>query len=427
MTFAVANAPSWSSFDSATGQLSGIPGADDVGSYSDIRISVSDGAASADLPPFMVTVTAPAMNMAPTISGVPAVTVEQGSNYLFQPSSSDADGDALSFSIANKPSWASFDTATGELKGAPGNGSAGDYRNIVISVSDGQASASLPAFTITVLAPPSNSPPTISGTPPATVTEGTPYSFTPGASDSDGDSLTFSVQNKPAWAAFETSTGRLSGTPALADVGSYSNIVIGVSDGQAGASLPPFSITVAAPPNSPPTITGTPSTSITAGTAYTFAPSASDADGDLLTFSIQNKPSWASFSSSTGQLSGTPGAADVGSYGNIRISVTDGAVSTSLASFTITVVALANGSATLSWQAPTQRTDGSPLTNLAGYKIYWGQQQGSYPDEAILDNPGVTTYVIDGLNSGTWYFVVTAFDTNGLESAYSPGANKTIP
>lgn len=92
--------------------------------------------------------------------------------------------------------------------------------------------------------PKTNQPPVISGTPATSVVAGTAYSFTPTASDPNGDSLTFSIANKPGWASFSILTGMLSGTPAAANVGSYSGIVISVTDGIAVVSLPAFSITV---------------------------------------------------------------------------------------------------------------------------------------------------------------------------------------
>jgi hypothetical protein len=72
--------------------------------------------------------------------------------------------------------------------------------------------------------------PTISGTPAATVAEDTDYSFTPTASDDDGDTLTFSIANKPSWASFDTDTGALTGTPSNDDVGTHADIVISVTD-----------------------------------------------------------------------------------------------------------------------------------------------------------------------------------------------------
>ena len=78
-----------------------------------------------------------------------------------------------------------------------------------------------------------------------------------------------------------------------------------------------------------------------------------------------------------------------------------------------------NGSVTLAWDAPTARVDGSPLTNLAGYKIYYGRMSGVYDYEIAIDNPGVSTYVVENLVSGDWYFALAAFDAEGLESEHS--------
>jgi hypothetical protein len=178
--------------------------------------------------------------------------------------------------------------------------------------------------------------------------------------------------------------------------------------------------------NSAPRITGTPNTTVLQGSAYAFAPSATDTDGNTLTFSVTNAPAWATFNSSTGRLSGTPTAAQVGSYANITISVSDGSASASLPAFSIQVVALATGSATLSWTPPTQNTDGSPLSNLAGYRVYWGQTQGNYSNSVTVGNAGLSRYVVDQLTPATWYFTVTALNAAGIESAFSNVATKTI-
>jgi hypothetical protein len=108
------------------------------------------------------------------------------------------------------------------------------------------------------------------------------------------------------------------------------------------------------------------------------------------------------------------------------IRVSDGQATTSLAAFNVAVVAVAAGSATLSWTPPTRNTDGSSLTNLAGYRIYWGRSQGSYTSSATLNSAGLTSYVIDQLTPGTWYFVATAVNSQGVESSFSNAASKTI-
>src|SRR4029450_6300439 len=88
----------------------------------------------------------------PTISGTPSSSATEGTQYTFQPIATDADGDALTFTIANRPSWATFNSNTGRLQGTPSSSNVLTYGNIVISVSDGKASTPLPAFSITVAA-----------------------------------------------------------------------------------------------------------------------------------------------------------------------------------------------------------------------------------------------------------------------------------
>jgi hypothetical protein len=278
-----------------------------------------------------------------------------------------------------------------------------------------------------------NSPPTISGLPATSVNAGSLYDFTPTATDANSDALTFSIQNKPAWATFSAADGRLGGTPAASAAGAYAGIVISVSDGQASVSLPAFSITVVAPAvvpltpgNTAPTISGTPATSVSIGNTYSFTPKAADANGDPLTFSIQNKPAWAAFSATTGALTGTPTASNVGSYPNITISVSDGSATTSLLPFAIAVVQSASGSASLTWTAPTTNSDGSALTNLAGYRIHYGTTTAMTQILQVA-SPGITTYTLSNLSSGTWYFAMTAYAGTGAEGTLSNTASKAIP
>ena len=191
-------------------------------------------------------------------------------------------------------------------------------------------------------------------------------------------------------------------------------------------STPPPSTPPPSGGNSAPRITGTPNTTALQGGAYSFAPSATDADGNTLTFTVANAPAWATFDSSTGRLSGTPSPAQIGTYANITISVSDGSASASLPAFGIQVVALATGSATLSWTPPTQNTDGSPLNNLVGYRVYWGQTQGNYSNSITVNNAGLASYVVEQLTPATWHFAVTALNAAGVESGFSNVASKTI-
>lgn len=178
--------------------------------------------------------------------------------------------------------------------------------------------------------------------------------------------------------------------------------------------------------NSAPTITGNPASGVRVGDNYSFTPNANDADGDALTFSIQNQPLWASFDSTTGQVSGVPSLGDIGSYANISISVSDGQASTSTSNFSIDVTQVSMVSTTLSWSAPTQNEDGTTLTDLAGYKIYYGTSSRNYTNEILIENPSVTTFVVDNLSPNTYYFAATALDASGDESRYSGEAVRVL-
>lgn len=335
LLFSVANMPNWAEFDQTTGRMSGIPFLGSEGTYPGIEISASDGVTSTALPQFTVTVEpVTAANMPPEIDGTPAASVTIGNDYSFTPSSSDPDGDALTFTAQNVPSWATFSTMNGSLTGTPQTGDEGTYPNVSVSVSDNISTASLPSFTIQVIG--LNAAPAISGTPDSQITAGQNYSFVPTASDPDADTLTFSVQNMPAWATFDTGTGALSGTPQAGDVGTFAGIIIDVTDGEQTVALPTFSIDVNAT-NSPPNISGTPGTQAVVGQNYTFTPTASDPDGDAISFSVQNAPGWLTIDSVTGTLSGAPQAGDVGSAPGIVISVADSTATSSLPAFAINV------------------------------------------------------------------------------------------
>jgi hypothetical protein len=178
--------------------------------------------------------------------------------------------------------------------------------------------------------------------------------------------------------------------------------------------------------NQAPTISGTPTRTVIEGEFYEFMPSASDVDGDTLEFAISRKPSWATFDRGTGRLFGTPGADEVGSFTNVAITVSDGQATAALAAFDITVDAIAMGSATLSWNPPTQNEDGTALTDLAGYRIYYGRDANQLGRMIAVDNPGLTRYVVENLAPARWHFTMTSVNSDGTESSRSPTVSKTI-
>ena len=268
----------------------------------------------------------------------------------------------------------------------------------------------------------------IQGVPSDSATVGSPYVFMPSLHSSDTAGIRFDVEGLPVWAHFEPSTGALSGTPSISAVGLSAGIVISARDGVNTSAIGPFTIRVN-PPNAGsgtasaaatvPGIGGTPAGVVLADQPYSFTPTATDPARAVLTFSIQNAPRWASFNNVTGELSGTPTVADVGTFSEITVSVSDGAHSSALPQFSIVVTETARGSATLTWTAPTDNTDGTPLTNLAGYRIYYGNRADALTQTISVDNAGTTDYVVGNLTPGTWYFSITALTSVHAESPQS--------
>ncbi|MGW8228053.1 MAG: galactose-binding domain-containing protein [Gammaproteobacteria bacterium] len=422
-------------------------------------------------------------NSAPVIGGTPATSVVANSAYSFQPTASDADADTLGFSISGMPLWASFNENTGQLSGVPDSGSVGTYGNIVISVSDGSVSTSLPAFSIEVLpSPRSNLAP---GMPVVVSSEEKADTLAIYAVDGDSTSRWSSEFSDPQWIyvdlggiytvdqvvlTWERAYGQGYEIQVSADARSWVSVFIeGNGDGDIddisfapvdaryvrvlgvqrateygyslwemevygsgdGSATGGSTTGSGAGSNSAPVIGGTPATSVVANSAYSFQPTASDADADTLGFSISGMPLWASFNENTGQLSGVPDSGSVGTYGNIVISVSDGSVSTSLPAFSIQVLAapVQTGSISLQWSAPVSRADGTPLSlaDIDGYHIYYGVSAGDYPNRLDVADGTAQSATITEIPVGTYYIVMTTYDIDGRESIYSSMVAKTAP
>jgi len=93
---------------------------------------------------------------------------------------------------------------------------------------------------------------------------------------------------------------------------------------------------------------------------------------------------------------------------------------------TAAVEGTGKGTALMSWTSPTDNTDNSTLTDLAGFKIYYGTFPGEYDKTITINNPGLSSYLVENLASSDWFFVMTAFNTSGIESAYSAEVYKEI-
>lgn len=206
-----------------------------------------------------------------------------------------------------------------------------------------------------------------------------------------------------------------------------------------------MALSVATVTHAETSIYGTPNTAATAQRWWAFQPWATDTDHRTVTYTIRNKPYWASFNSQYGHLYGVPSNANIGTYSNIVITASDGVSSATLPAFSLTVHALGSstgtggtsggsggsttpttGSATVNWIPPTANTNGSSLSNLAGYVISYGTSASQLTSTVKVASVGVTSYVIESLPAGTYYFGVEAYNSAGETSKVSNIASKTI-
>ncbi len=170
-----------------------------------------------------------------------------------------------------------------------------------------------------------------------------------------------------------------------------------------------------------------PSSASTVDTVDTTVSLAGNASSDMGIFKV----AWANDRGGEGIANGTETwqiASIALELGQNRITVTaeDTAGATASRSIVVNRESGQAGAVSLSWAAPTTRTDGSPLTNLAGYKIYYGRMSGVYDYQIDINNPGILTYLVENLVSGDWYFALTAYDSQGIESDRSGEAIRKI-
>jgi len=207
----------------------------------------------------------------------------------------------------------------------------------------------------------------------------------------------------------------VSGSQAISALTTNSSFSLSCS-GPGGSVSDSVSITVAAPPVPAPTLSflanlGT----ISQNGSTTLSWNATDVTS----------------CTATGDWSGSKGASGSETIDSITTNsqftlTCNGLGGTVSDAIDVTVVQSNNGTALLTWTPPTENTDNSALTDLAGYKIYYGTSTGSYDDTITISNPGLTSYLVENLASSDWYFVMTSLNASGIESSYSIEVTKTI-
>jgi hypothetical protein len=190
----------------------------------------------------------------------------------------------------------------------------------------------------------------------------------------------------------------------------------------------PGAATPAAGANNAPTINRVGDEYAKVGETYSYQPIAGDPEGDTLQFTAVNLPPWASMDPTSGHISGTPGPSDEGVYEAITITVADAARKAVTAPFSITVLAdpVVTGVASLQWDLPMSKVDGSPLDDLAGFRILYGRDSNNLDRSVLINDPAATSYEFSALPSGIWYFAVVGVNASGLEGPPTVTAMKSI-
>lgn len=179
---------------------------------------------------FAVNTTIPPSNNPPVISSAPVTQVSEGQVYNYQVIATDTDGDALTYSLAQAPTWLSVDPSTGLISGTAPIVSVDSSYPIVLQVSDGKDVVSQ-SYTLTVInIVPGNNLPVITSSPSTQVDENQLYTYQVTATDVDNDPLTYSLTQAPSWLSID-STGLVSGTASSVSADTDFPITVTVSDG----------------------------------------------------------------------------------------------------------------------------------------------------------------------------------------------------
>lgn len=247
----------------------------------------------------------------------------------------DVDGDALTYAITAQPGRGTLSCAAGGLCTYTPNADYNGADSFTYTADDGTAVS--PAATVSLTITPVNDAP-VAAAIALGLAEDSSVPVTLSATDVEHDGLSYTYET-PAHGGLSGTAPALTYTPDPNYWGSDS-FTYRASDGQASSAAATVSLTVNPVNDGAPVIGGSPATAADSGTAYSFTPTASDVDGDPLTFSANNLPGWASVDATTGEIAGTPddtNANPTRDDTNIQVCASDPFTTTCLTPFTITV------------------------------------------------------------------------------------------
>jgi hypothetical protein len=315
-----------------------------------VTLRISDGLLFADS---TIIIDVGDINDAPIFLTIPDTLAIQDTAYTSVVTAEDIDGDTLVFTAPTLPLWLVFNDTTNTLSGIPTNNDVGD-NTVTLRINDGTIDVDT---TFIIQVSNVNDPPGFLSTADTVTLEDALYTYTVLAEDIDGDSVRYGAPVIPLWLNFDSLTNVLSGTPTNDDVGLHS-IALTINDSIVEV-VQAFTIEVVNV-NDRPTVTSTPVTDARPGVAYTYTVTATDIDGDALSYSAIVLPGWLTFNTNNQTLSATPGEEDIGDQ-FVTIRISDGSLYTDH-TFVISV--------TYSNHAPTFTSDPSTSVVVGDSYVY---------------------------------------------------------
>ncbi|MFO0127027.1 MAG: putative Ig domain-containing protein, partial [Pseudanabaena sp.] len=405
----VSGAPAGVALD-ATGLVTWTPVAGQVGKQQ-FTIKAADNKGGSTLQTVTVSVINAIPNQLPVIVSQPRDRIRLDSNYFYQIEATDADGDALTYSLDVKPAGMTIQQNT--IVWTPAANQSGNQNVVVVKVTDSQGGSTTQSFQITVAHQAANNAPTITSAPNTFVANlDRQYEYQLTGNDPDGDPFFWTLDNAPEGMVIDNQTGLLRWNPKQTQLGEHT-VGIRITDLNGTYSGQEFTVKVTGA-NTPPLVISTPNTRGAVGQFYTYTAVAKDAENDAITYSLARRPSGMEIDPSTGVISWTPSF--TGSY-EIQVQARDSQGANSLQTYTIVVGTVAVN------KSPTITSTPVFLADTAN--IYKYQVTATDPDvgdtltyELISAPSGVAIDPISGLLSwnspivGTYKVVVGVNDGN---------------
>ena len=417
LTFAIVSGATGATIDSA-GRLRWTPAAGEVGNVN-FEIEVADSAGNTASQSFTVAVSADQPVATPFVITSPRTTVGLGQPYLARVAGTDQLDRALEFSLVSGPTGLTVDS-DGTIQWSPGSDDLGEQTVELLATNvDGETESF--EFTLTVVGRPVINSPVIESTPTLSAVVGNEYQYNLAANDPDGDVLSFELVDAPDGLTIDPSRGTIRWTPQADQIG-QSDVTVEVTDPDGATATQTFTLRVSRA-GGPPIITSIPPTEVNVGGSFLYSVIARDAEGDPLNYRLLEAPEGATISSTTGEISWTPAADQLGQQ-VIVIEVSDGFGGAATQAFSVLVGdGIVNLPPQLDSVAPRFTAVGSDYeyqiiaTDPEATALSYAVSRG--PDGLTVDANGLVTWTPAANQTGQFVVTLVITDAGGASTVES--------